>query len=56
MIRSMTGFGHGRATGDGATAAVELRSTNKRHLNIFVHLPDPMAEEESEVRSRMQEA
>jgi uncharacterized protein (TIGR00255 family) len=52
----MTGFGHGRATGDGATAAVELRSTNKRHLNIFVHLPDPMAEEESEVRSRMQEA
>jgi len=56
MIRSMTGFGHGRATGDGATAAVELRSTNKRHLNIFVHLPDPMAEEESAVRSRMQDA
>ncbi len=56
MIRSMTGFGHGRATGDGATAAVEIRSTNKRHLNVFVHLPDPMAEEESAVRSRMQDA
>jgi len=56
MIRSMTGFGHGRATGDRATAAVEIRSTNKRHLNVFVHLPDPMAEEESAVRSRMQDA
>jgi len=56
MIRSMTGFGHGRATGDGTTAAVEIRSTNKRHLNVYVHLPDPMAEEEAEVRSRMQDA
>jgi uncharacterized protein (TIGR00255 family) len=56
MIRSMTGFGHGRASGDGATASVELRSTNKRHLNVFVHLPDPMVEAEAEVRSRIQDA
>lgn len=56
MIRSMTGFGHGRATGDGATASVEIRSTNKRHLNVFVHLPDPMAEAEAEIRSRVQDA
>lgn len=56
MIHSMTGFGHGRATGDGATASVEIRSTNKRHLNIFVHLPDHMAEAEAEVRSRVQSA
>jgi uncharacterized protein (TIGR00255 family) len=52
----MTGFGHGRASGDGATASVELRSTNKRHLNVYVHLPDPMAEAEAEVRSRVQDA
>jgi uncharacterized protein (TIGR00255 family) len=52
----MTGFGHGRAGGDGTTASVELRSTNKRHLNVFVHLPDPMAEAEAEVRSRIQDA
>jgi len=52
----MTGFGHGRAGGDGTTASVELRSTNKRHLNVFVHLPDPMAEAEAEVRSRVQDA
>ncbi len=56
MIRSMTGFGHGRATGDGATASVEIRSTNKRHLNIFVHLPEAMAKAEAEMRSRIQDA
>jgi len=56
MIRSMTGFGHGRASGDGVTASVELQSTNKRHLNVFVHLPDPMVEAEAEVRSRIQDA
>lgn len=56
MIHSMTGFGHGRASGDGATASVEIRSTNKRHLNVFVHLPDPMAEAEAEIRSRVQDA
>ncbi len=56
MIRSMTGFGHGRAGGDGTTASVELRSTNKRHLNVYVHLPDSMAEAEAEVQSRVQDA
>jgi uncharacterized protein (TIGR00255 family) len=56
MIHSMTGFGQGRAGGEGTTAAVELRSTNKRHLNVFVHLPDPMAEAEAEIRSRVQDA
>jgi uncharacterized protein (TIGR00255 family) len=56
MIRSMTGFGRGRAGGDGTTASVELRSTNKRHLNVYVHLPDAMAEAEAELRDRVQEA
>ena len=52
----MTGFGRGYARGDAGTATVELRSTNKRHLNVYVHLPDPMGEAEAEVRSRMQDA
>lgn len=56
MIRSMTGFGRGHARGDAGTATVELRSTNKRHLNVYVHLPDPMGEAEAEVRSRVQDA
>lgn len=56
MIRSMTGFGRGHASNEDATATVEIQSTNKRHLNIFVHLPDPLPEAESDVRMRMQEA
>ncbi|WP_103030236.1 YicC/YloC family endoribonuclease [Salinibacter altiplanensis] len=56
MVRSMTGFGRGRASTEGASATVEIQSTNKRHLNIFVHLPDPLPEAESNVRMRMKEA
>jgi len=56
MIRSMTGFGRGHARGDAGAATVELRSTNKRHLNVYVHLPDAMGEAEAEVRSRVQDA
>lgn len=56
MIRSMTGFGRGHASDESASATVEIQSTNKRHLNIFVHLPDPLPEAETEVRRRMQEA
>jgi len=52
----MTGFGRGHASGDDGSATVELRSTNKRHLNVYVHLPDPMAEAEAEVRGRIEAA
>jgi uncharacterized protein (TIGR00255 family) len=56
MIRSMTGFGRGHASTEDASATVEIQSTNKRHLNIFVHLPDPLPEAESDVRMQMKEA
>jgi len=56
MIRSMTGFGRGHASTEDATATVEIQSTNKRHLDIFVHLPDPLPEAESDVRQRIQAA
>jgi uncharacterized protein (TIGR00255 family) len=56
MIRSMTGFGRGHASTEGASATVEIQSTNKRHLNVFVHLPDPLPEAESDVRMRMKKA
>lgn len=52
----MTGFGRGHASDESASATVEIQSTNKRHLNVFVHLPDPLPEAETEVRARMQEA
>ncbi len=56
MIRSMTGFGRGHASAEGASASVEIQSTNKRHLNVFVHVPDPLPEVETKVRSRIQDA
>jgi len=56
MIHSMTGFGRGHANNESASATVEIQSTNKRHLDIYVHLPDPLPEAESEVRTRMEEA
>lgn len=56
MIRSMTGFGRGHASDESASATVELQSTNKRHLDIYVHLPDPLPEAENDVRSRIKEA
>jgi len=52
----MTGFGRGHASTEDATATVEIQSTNKRHLDIFVHLPDPLPEAESDVRQRIQAA
>ena len=52
----MTGFGRGHASTEDASATVEIQSTNKRHLNIFVHLPDPLPEAESDVRMQMKEA
>jgi uncharacterized protein (TIGR00255 family) len=56
MICSMTGFGRGHANTEDATATVEIQSTNKRHLNIFVHLPDPLPEGVSKIRQRLQAA
>ncbi len=56
MICSMTGFGRGHASTEEATATVEIQSTNKRHLNIFVHLPDPLPEGDSKIRQRLQAA
>jgi uncharacterized protein (TIGR00255 family) len=37
----MTGFGEGRGTGPGFTAAVEVRSVNNRHLKVTVRGSDP---------------
>ena len=39
MIRSMTGFGAGRAQAGGETVAVELRSVNGKFCDVRVHLP-----------------
>lgn len=41
-VRSMTGFGSGRAEGDGNVVEVEARSVNHRHLKIHVRAPEAL--------------
>lgn len=51
MIASMTGFGRGTADVDGVTATIELRSVNKRFLDVATRLPQNLSERESEIQS-----
>ena len=48
MLKSMTGFGSGRAAVGGSTAAVEIRAVNNRHLKLTVRGPDPYPAAEAE--------
>ncbi len=43
MIRSMTGFGAGRAQAGGESVAVELRSVNGKFCDVRAHLPRDLA-------------
>jgi uncharacterized protein (TIGR00255 family) len=56
MIASMTGFGSGRAAADGVSAEVEIRSVNKRHLNVSVRLPGSLSAREGDVAARVKDA
>jgi uncharacterized protein (TIGR00255 family) len=56
MVHSMTGFGRGRATVDGTTADVELRSVNKRHHDVSLRIPDALADREGDIQTRLTEA
>lgn len=50
MIASMTGYGHGQATQNGATVTVELRSVNSRFLEVTTRLPRSLSMRENEVK------
>src|SRR5207302_5135022 len=43
VIRSMTGFGAGRAQAGGESVAVELRSVNGKFCDVRTHLPRELA-------------
>ena len=49
MIRSMTGFGSGRAQVQGETISVELRSVNGKFCDVKPHLPRELLSLESEL-------
>jgi uncharacterized protein (TIGR00255 family) len=54
MVRSMTGFGRGEASGESIAVTVELRSVNHRHLDVAVRLPRSLAALELDVRRLVQ--
>ncbi len=56
MIRSMTGYGRGEATGERTVLTVECRSVNHRHLDISLKLPRVMAPFEADARRLIQTA
>jgi len=54
MVRSMTGFGRGEASGDSSVVTVEARSVNHRHLDIALRLPRSLASVELDARRLVQ--
>src|SRR5690349_6229670 len=54
MVRSMTGFGRGEASGDAIAVSVEARSVNHRHLDVALRLPRVLTEFELEARRLVQ--
>ena len=50
MIRSMTGFGRGEASGQTFAITVEIRSVNHRHLDVALRAPRALASFETEAR------
>jgi len=52
---SMTGFGSGQASVDGASVTVELRSVNHRFLDVALKLPSTMAFLEGDIRTFLKE-
>ncbi len=52
MIYSMTGFGRGAASAEGADVTVELRSVNSRYCEVAIRAPRSLAEHEAEMQNR----
>ena len=54
-LRSMTGFAQTVDEEDGFTLRLSLRSVNHRHLDLHVHLPEPLLPLEVKVRRTIKE-
>jgi uncharacterized protein (TIGR00255 family) len=54
MVRSMTGFGRGDASGESIAVTVEARSVNHRHLDVALRMPRSLAALELDARRLVQ--
>lgn len=55
MIRSMTGYGRGRAADDLVAVGVEVRSVNNRGREVRIRLPSELLSLEPELREQVQQ-
>src|ERR1051326_2429629 len=53
LMKSMTGFGRGSATGNGFAVGVEIKTVNNRYLDIHVRGPQELASLEMDIRKRV---
>ncbi len=56
MLKSMTGYGQGLASGDGFKVKIELRSVNNRNLDIHWRAPQELAALEIPLKKQIQAA
>jgi uncharacterized protein (TIGR00255 family) len=56
MIKSMTGFGHGSAEGEGFKVRVDIRTVNNRFLDIHARIPQELASLEITLKKQIQGA
>ena len=56
MLKSMTGYGQGTASGDNFTVTVDLRSVNNRNLDIHWRAPQDLMSLEIPLKKQIQAA
>lgn len=56
MLKSMTGYGQGTASGETFTVTVDLRSVNNRNLDIHWRAPQDLASLEVTLKKQIQAA
>ncbi len=56
MLKSMTGYGKGTASGDNFSATVDIRSVNNRNLDIHWRAPQDLAPLEISLKKQVQAA
>jgi uncharacterized protein (TIGR00255 family) len=54
MIKSMTGFGQGSATGENFKVRVDLRTVNNRFLDVHTRLPQELSSLEMSLKKQIQ--
>ena len=52
-MKSMTGYGHGAATGDNFAVVVEIKTVNNRYLDVYLRLSQEVSSLEVVVKRQI---